>query len=312
MTSSAPTEVIGLRKMGLGDNVNTWGDPNLNINFDTVSRLAKGWQTVTITGDTTVSESNYSSSNQTAVPFIRLTGIPSAAFNYVLPARPNYFILKNETSYACTPKLSASSGFSLPAGRTALVATDGATDVYNISPNVIAPITETNNRDLVDLEALNAAIANSASTVTAPGTVRITALDTTSKFLSTAITSQVGTVASVQVSTVNPGANEQLGLSVTVRGLALASGSTISTTGQTVAVGTLWPVDCNTTTAITTIGPAAPAVGDLLGFYKYGTGTHTFNLNSLKYRGSTSNPVSSDEGAAIFFYSGTARGWVDL
>jgi hypothetical protein len=303
MTSTPTTEVLGLRKQGLGDNVNTWGDTLLNINFDTIARLVKGFQDVTVTGDTTVSEANYSSSNQTAVPLIRLGGSPSAAFSYVVPSRPNFFVLWNNSGQTATVKLAASSGFALPASRTALVATDGATDVYNVTPNYLADIVETNNRDVVDYGALNTAIANASSTITNPGSVRISASDTTAGFLAQKLTVS----GSLTSSTVGAGGNETINLNVTVPTiptLNLTLQADQSTAFSSTS-GSIYPVDCTSSTITVTLPTPTGGFG-ITGFIK--RGLYPIVLSGI-VNGST-NITLEDEQTLLITDSSTNRGWV--
>jgi hypothetical protein len=85
-----------------------------------------------------------------------------------------------------------------------------AADVYQASPTNISTFVPTNDYDITTKTYVDTAIA-AATFPSSPGTLRITAADTTAKFLSSAIT--VG--GSLTTTVVNPGANETLLLSDT-------------------------------------------------------------------------------------------------
>ncbi len=206
---SAPlTNYIGGKAQASGENLNTWGvSPNLN---DTLQAIANGicrWNPLTINvgATTTISETNYSLTNDTEVAAIKLVaGTVAAAFALVIPGRSKMIPVWNTTGYTATIKLAATTGFALPTGRIAIVGTDGSTDVYNMTPNYGGTPTPTSGSlDIGAWSAVETAIANAALPATA-GTIRNSATDTTSNYIATKLTFSGSLVAT----TSNPGGNE--------------------------------------------------------------------------------------------------------
>lgn len=201
--STADTTLIGVKLQSVGENIATWGDPNLNNDLSVLARAAHGWVDVTITGDTTVSETSYSTSNETEVATIKLTGSPSAAFNYIIPARDRRLLIWNATGQTCTIKHSASTGFSFPTGTTVLAATDGA-EVYNRSTNYIGTtFVPTNQGDVANVAYVDNAIAN-ANTPASAGTVLVSGADTTANYLA----AKLNTAGDLAVTVENSGGDE--------------------------------------------------------------------------------------------------------
>ncbi len=88
-------------------------------------------------------------------------------------------------------------------------------------------------------------------------------------------------------------------------------GALISTGGATVLVNTRRPVDKSTSFSIPL--PPTAEEGDTVWFDCYGLGgLLTFDLNGLKYFGSTVNPTTSGQGSIIFTYTDTETGWISL
>lgn len=209
--SSADTNNIGIKLQAAGENLNTWGDPNLNNALIVLSNLASKFKTIQISGDYTVSETLYSTTNDTEVALIKLTpnGV-AAAFNFVMPARNKRLILWNTTGYTATPKLAASSGFSLPNNGIAVLTCDG-TDVYNSSPTHAGTTTQDTSSNAFALwGAVQTAIATAGLPATA-GTWLASATDATAGYGIQKVQGE----GSVTVTLRNPGVNEYLGIGFT-------------------------------------------------------------------------------------------------
>lgn len=204
--STADATLIGVKLQAAGENLNTWGDPNLNNDLIVLARASHGWNSKTINGDTTISETNYSTTNDTEVATIKLVaGTVAAAFNLVLVGRARRLLIWNATGFTATPKLSTTAGFSLPNGCVAMVATDGVADVYNLSPNFIGTgHVVTNSGDVTNKAYVDTAIATAGLPATA-GTVLNSGGDTTAGYLSQKITVS----GSLVLTTTNPGGNEK-------------------------------------------------------------------------------------------------------
>lgn len=302
MTDTAPTELIALRKQSLASNVNLHGDPNMNTNLDGLSRAIKGWQEVTFTGSRTVSETNYSSSNETAVPMIEAVGSLSAAANYVIPSRPNFFVFwNNGTGQTITVKYASSTGVAVPNNRTVILAADGS-EVYNVTPNFIAAITESNDRDLVDKGYVDSAIA--ASTIpAATGAVKISAADSSAQYLNGALTFEGPISSSIQ----NASADETLQIKVPYGGLL--NGGTISTQSSVVA-NTEYLVDC-TSSAVPVYLPANMSAREKIRFGKGGTfPMYLRGSEGTLVNGSSAVTVIDDERTFDVMFHSSARGVV--
>lgn len=317
MTDTA-SSILLLRLQSTGSNTNLWGG-YLNTAMSTIERASKGYQELAVTGDATISWTNYSASNDGAVAALKLTGSPAAS-SLTFPSKQHFLFVYNATSATITIKCSGGTGVALATGQRALLWCD-ATDFYNAAPTIFptADITFAGKlrgvtagsaaTDAVNKTQMETAIATLlAGTVT--GLVLVSSGDTTADYFQSKFTTQVTGQVTLQTSLLNAGANEKLQLNLTVPTLSLSDGGTKST-AFTSAVNTKYVVDCISTTNITTLGPSAPQVGDLITWGKMGTGTLTFNLNGLKFKGSTTNPVGAAEGLTTVIYSGASRGWVD-
>lgn len=220
------TARFGARKQALGSNVNTWGDTKLNDVLDLFDRGAKGYQAITLSGDTTLNWTTYSTANQGQVQTIKFTGSLSGAVNVIVPSREWAFTVINAAGHTVTVRTNAGTGVAVPTGYQAALYCDGA-DVGNAAPTVLGGAVAINgavqvngrisnveaataNADAVNKAQMDASIAL-ATTSTSPGTLRITASDTTAKFLNSAITVS----GALSKSVINPGENETLDLGFT-------------------------------------------------------------------------------------------------
>lgn len=206
------TSRYGARKQSLGSNVNTWGDTKLNDVLDLLDRGSKGYQSVAMTGDTTLTWTNYATSNQGQVKTLKLTGSLSSPASLIMPAREWEFKVINATGATVTVKTSTGTGVAIPTGYACDVFCD-ATDVYaqaTFFNGVVRGSAAVASNDLPTLTQVSALIA-AATTSSTPGTFRITASDTTSKFADTAITVS----GSLTKSVVSPGGNETLNIDFT-------------------------------------------------------------------------------------------------
>lgn len=214
MTDTA-SSILLLRLQSTGSNTNLWGG-YLNTLFQTQERATKGYQAYAVTGDATVSWSNYSASNDFSVAFAKLTGSPAAAFTLTQPGYENFFGIQNSAGQAGTFKVSGGTGIAVPASRTALLRNDG-TDVYDAGPNWLSNYvaTLTNSGDVVVKTTLEAAIA-AASGLTAPF-ILVSAVDTTPGYLGQKI------IGGGDITVTDSGAgNSTLTVSVNAKKTALA------------------------------------------------------------------------------------------
>lgn len=210
MTDTATTR-MKLRQQSQGSNTNTWGDDKLNEVLRVIDRSTKGYQALTITGDTTLSFTNYSATNDGQVSILNVTGSLSSSATLTCPSSEwVWSLIKNTTGQTLSLKTAAGTAISLPNNRQAPVYCDG-TNVYFGSANIIdSDITETNSRDLTDKAYVDQAVAN-AAVPAATGAALVDGADTTAGFLNAKITVS----GSLTKSITSPAGNEALNIDFT-------------------------------------------------------------------------------------------------
>lgn len=300
--ADTPSPILQTREQTTGSNTNLWGG-YLVTNARAQERAIRGYEGYTVTGSATVAWTNYSATNSFAAAFTKMGGSPVAAYTITLPSYQTFQGIWNNSGQTGTIKNSGGTGVAIPTGRKALVYGDG-TDIYEASPNWLSSYasTLTNAGDIVVKTTLETAIAN-ASLPASAGTVLVSAADTTAGYIGTKITGS----GAASVSTTGVPGNGSLVISVGA--LGLSDGGTVSGAGS-VAVNTKYLCDFTSTSYTITL-PGSPTAGDIILLTKYGTNAMTLGLNSLKFNGSTSNPVTSDEGSTLLRYTGASRGWVE-
>jgi len=145
MTDSPEARLL-LRLQTTGSNTNIWGG-YLDTNQQMLSRASKGYQAIAMTGDQTISWTNYSLTNIGAVRTIKLTGSLSAVANLVVPSLEMDFNIINSTGKTITVKTSAGTGIAVVNGGRAALFCD-ASDVYQASPTNISTFVPTNDYDI--------------------------------------------------------------------------------------------------------------------------------------------------------------------
>jgi hypothetical protein len=305
MASSPATNAVGVELQAAGENLNTWGNPKLTNSMQVMVNLSTKFHTLAMSGDTTVSETNYSTTNTTEVAVLKLTGGSlSAAANLVVPARDKRWVIWNNESYTITVKLSATTGVALPAGRWALITTDGSTDVYNHSPNHMGTaFTPSLDGDVANVKYVSDAITALIGATTA-GLVLVSAGDTTSSYLNSKITVSGG----ISKAITSAGGNEGLQLtSAATDTYAVTDGGT-KTSGFTAAINTRYHCIFGASGTIT--GPSSASNSDVLILALASNAiVYTFDPNGLKMNGLTVNqPLPSNN--TWFLTYDTANGWV--
>lgn len=222
--TDTPSSILLLRLQSVGSNTNLWGG-YINTALQTIERASKGYQGLAVTGDATISWTNYSATNDGSVATLKLTGSLSAAATLTMPGYQHSVLVWNATGAAVTLKCSAGTGISVANGSKALLFCD-ATDYYQATPNQIgAALTGVtagvNGTDAVNLAQMAAAIAASVPVGTA-GTFLNSIADTTRGFL----TDKLTVTGSLTMTTVNAGGNEfsQLGFTFDEGQTALYAG----------------------------------------------------------------------------------------
>jgi len=227
--ADTPDTILLARLQGTGDNVNLWGG-YLNTALQTITRASKGYQALAVTGDATISWSNYSASNDGSVANLKLTGALTAAATLTFPNYMQNINVWNATTggFAVTIKCSGQTGVSIPNGRKVALFCNG-TDFLGAAPGYISDtITLTNDGDIVTKTTLESAIATAALPATS-GTVLNSAADTTAGYLN----SKVTVSGALSKSTTNSGANEALNLTVGTATTSAAGVVELATTAET-------------------------------------------------------------------------------
>lgn len=204
----SPTTRNRFRKQETGTNVNTWGD-NLNEALDAIDQTLDGVLSITVSGDTTLTTSNYSTSDQAKNRVIVATGTLAAAANMIAPSvQHQYTFVNSGTTKAITFKTAAGAGVAVPSGRQCDVYSDGVS-YFCGSANWISNYASAleNPGDIVVKVTLESAIA-AASGLTAPFILN-SASDTTPGYLSGKLNVAVSGLLLVTQSIENPAANEK-------------------------------------------------------------------------------------------------------
>jgi hypothetical protein len=125
--ASTATTILGLRKQGTGDNEDTWGTELNDDALDLIDQ-AHGVESIALTGDKTLTSTDYVT-NEARKAVLRLTdGGLSAAPTITIPAVQKTYIVHNTTTYVVTVSCGGTDA-TVAAQRWALVYCDG-TNVY--------------------------------------------------------------------------------------------------------------------------------------------------------------------------------------
>ena len=224
MADSTSTRLL-LRLMATGEQNNLWGGYT-NTSLQTIGRAAKGYQSIALTGDKTITHTNYSASNEGVVAFIKFTGTLSSAASVTFPSTETVFDIWTAAGQAVTVKTSSGSGVAIPNGTRIRLACDGSDFVNTSSSNIPSATTiagqvtvsgqvkglssGTDSTDALTKAQIEAAIA--AASVSGSNLVLNSATDTTPSYLNTKLL--VGT--GLSKTTNSAGANETLTLASTV------------------------------------------------------------------------------------------------
>lgn len=133
--ADSPSPVLQLRIQSVGSNVNLWGG-YINTDLAMIEQAAKGYQSLVVTGDATISWTNYATGNTGAAARLKLTGSPAAACTLTFPGYHNFLSVENTTPQTVTLKCAGGTGVAIAAGARALIYCDGV-DYYNAAPTII-------------------------------------------------------------------------------------------------------------------------------------------------------------------------------
>lgn len=222
---TSPSNYGGYPTQEAGTNLNSWGTDataGLNNAIQQMSEGIHGVVTHTVTGDFTMTSSNYVT-QQNRQPGHILAGSPSAAFVVTLASVKSRFLVHNKSGQTATIKTSGGSEtITLATGQGVSIICDG-TDCYATGPinlddlgaptssvsmgsqKITALATGTATTDGVNVGQMNTAIA-SAGVPASTGAVLVSANDTTAQYLNGALVAGSG----VTLTENNDGADETL------------------------------------------------------------------------------------------------------
>lgn len=311
--ADTPSSILLLRLQSTGSNTNLWGG-YINTALSTLEQASKGWQSLAVTGNATISWTNYATGNMGQCAFLKLTGALSSAAILTFPTYQNSILVWNNTGALVTIMCSGGTGVAIPNGRKTLIACDGSTDYYSATASWNSDtITASNANDLMTFSAVSSAIAVLVG-LTVNGLVLNSVGDTTAGYLSSKITTslsgltttQVSGLVSVQISTVHAGGNEQILFQIGQGYVGGFLNGGYQNAQFTPVVGNGYDVDC--TAGVVTVslsGMTTPQLGQEIKLNKYGA----FNMFLLGTVNSGTNFTVSQNGSAIYRYSGSTWGW---
>lgn len=223
----SPTTNYGLREQQRGTNTNTWGDTKLNEVIEDIDQILGTIKPIAITGNYSITSTNYVTTADNKNRGFKFTGALTANATITLPTTKNVWKIVNATTggFSLLCKTAAGATVTVPASSIADVYTD-AVDALNGAVNYIGARLQgvtagTATTDAVNKTQMETAIATAGLPATA-GTVLNSSTDTTAGYLSqkvtvqysSATTTQIAGLTSLQVSTQNAGGNEKLLLTV--------------------------------------------------------------------------------------------------
>lgn len=262
------TTLLGLAQPVPGTEANTWGTVVNDSITELVEDAIAGSATASVTsGDWTLTTTGSGAVNQARSAILIPTGTPGVSRNIIAPSSSKAYIVENQSNAAVVVKGSATTGATVAAGTTALVAWDGAdfvlvaqdlanaTGTLPVSKGGTGQTTYTNGQLLIGNSTGNTL---TKATLTAGSGISIT---NGSGSISIAATGGTGTVTSV-------------GGTGTVNGITLTG--TVTSSGNLTLGGTLSGV--NLTSQVTGTLPVANG----------GTGATTLTANNVLLGNGTS------------------------
>lgn len=301
--TDTPSSILLLRLQSTGSNTNLWGG-YINTSFQTLEQASKGWQTLAVTGDATISWTNYATGNVGQCGHLGLSGSLTFPAILTFPTNQNWLIVHNNTGASVTIKCSGGTGVIIPNGKRVPVFCNG-TDYFDDGPNWTGNLYAlVNNGDYVLNSHLTAAIA-AITAGSVSGLVLTSTSATQATYLLNALTSSGG----VSISKVNAGTSSEQVL-IGVGALAVTVGA--AQTGNFAAVVNTQYILTKSGNVTVTLPSAASPQDTIVIDIGGSTGIVTFALNGLKYYGTSTNPSTASEGTQIFRYHSAARGWVDV
>lgn len=223
--TTAYTSLLGLALPVPGELTGTWGSVVNNSITSLLDTAIAGVATASVTsGDWTLSDIDGASSDARAA-IIRPTGSPGVGVsrNIIAPSQSKAYIIQNESNGPVVIKGSATTGVTIAAGKTTLVAWNGS-DFVEIVPSLSTTATAANG--------LNSATTTVAvNGATAPTTGQV-------------LTATSGSAATWQTPSTAGGTVTSVGGTGTVNGITLSG--TVTSSGNLTLGGTLSGVSLST------------------------------------------------------------------
>jgi len=137
------TTLLGLAQPVPGTEVGTWGT-TINDSLTALIESATAGTTskdVTATGDWTLTTTGSGAANEQRMAIIRPFGTPGASRNIIAPAQSKIYVVVNASNGAVVFKSSTSTGVTIPAGKTTMIAWNSAAsspDFAEVTPSTIS------------------------------------------------------------------------------------------------------------------------------------------------------------------------------
>jgi hypothetical protein len=123
--ATAYTNLLGFALPVTGELSGTWGDTVNNSITQLVEDSVAGYATASVTsGDWTLTTTGSGAANQARSAILIPTGTPGVTRNIIAPSSSKAYIVHNESNAAVVIKGAATTGATIEAGRTVLVAWD--------------------------------------------------------------------------------------------------------------------------------------------------------------------------------------------
>ena len=171
------TSLLGLALPVTGELSGTWGEVVNNSITQLVEDSVAGSATQVVTsGNWTLTTTGSGAANQARVAILIPTGTPGVTRNIIAPSSSKAYIVNNQTDSSIVVKGSATSGCTIVAGQTAVVAWNGSDFILVASGDVDGPATATDNAiarfdgttgKLIQNSAVT--VADTTGTITTPG-----------------------------------------------------------------------------------------------------------------------------------------------
>lgn len=144
--TTAYTSLLGLALPVTGELSGTWGDVVNNSVTQLVEDSVAGSATQSVQStDWTLTTTGTGAANQARVAILIPTGAPGVTRNIIAPSSSKAYIVNNQSDAPVVVKGSATSGCTIIAGQTAVVAWNGSDFVLVASGDVDGPASATDN-----------------------------------------------------------------------------------------------------------------------------------------------------------------------